>query len=456
MEWLARSDRPLLTDTFDTEKGSFEEWAPEVERWVRRLGGHVLGAIPRTSAFEWKWEWGPPEEDKRRVDVGGRTILINPEASLVVAAPPGREAEFAREYYRGIRKEAPLAQQKEPVLAEIGRVWPRVMPYVRDLGDVPKGKWGSKIYRKSRNALEKLQNQEAQLHRESWQMGDKIAPIGWYEPDVRGNYEVGEGWQWGRLTATPEGVHYISHDTGKPGPRILVDPDIARWIGYSEVAEDDVYKSGQRGYAATMRDMDEETRLLMQPIAWSFDIEELNQEFAQEALYTRYGLDYEQKVFGLPPNWTDEEPDDTKWDKGLYAPEFRVPFKVGGWVAVYGSRVYASPFARGPYANIGNGPLRVLWVNGNGDWGYSSYPASGPGSLGAMRASLGRLRATIRPIRDFATFEMPPKRSLDAVLKSNTEMGWPLDRLIALARGEIEVNNPTLQWWDEEGVPEQW
>ncbi len=43
------------------------------------------------------------------------------------------------------------------------------------------------------------------------------------------------------LTATPEGVHYVSHDLSKPGPRLVMTPDIAPWIQYSQVAADDIF-----------------------------------------------------------------------------------------------------------------------------------------------------------------------------------------------------------------------
>ncbi|MCS7068245.1 MAG: hypothetical protein NZN28_06395 [Meiothermus sp.] len=50
-----------------------------------------------------------------------------------------------------------------------------------------------------------------------------------------------QDWAWGRLTADPEGVHYISHQVDKGGPRLVVSPDIAPWIQYSTIAPGDKY-----------------------------------------------------------------------------------------------------------------------------------------------------------------------------------------------------------------------
>lgn len=133
--WMARpgqeKPQPLLTDTYDATAAEFPEWAEHVEKSLPRLGGKVLGAIPRTSAFQWDWSWGPPEPGKIRQDVGGRTILINPEATLIIAPPEGRETEFAREYFKGVKKEAPKAAAKGEVQQQLNAVWPKVRPAVR-------------------------------------------------------------------------------------------------------------------------------------------------------------------------------------------------------------------------------------------------------------------------------------------------------------------------------------
>ena len=277
--------------------------------------------------------------------------------------------------------------------------------------------------------------------------GRKLAPLGWYEPDTRGNYDVGEGWQWGRLTTTPNGIHYISHDTSKPGPRILVDPDIAQWIGYSEVAGDDTYLNDPsfRHFAATMEGMDRE---MMMPITYPYGATDINAVITFAA--STHGLSLDQLRNG---DWGPVNP--------FRDPRFDVPFRVpdpkagGGWVAVFASQVHASPYARGPYANIGNGPFRVLWVNGYGKWGYSSHPENTPEDLYSLGGSLSKLRATIRPIASFESFEMPPQKVFDNVLRSNAEEGWDMDRMVALARGDITVENPAFDYWSEEGLPEE-
>ncbi|MER3481739.1 MAG: hypothetical protein C4327_15080, partial [Meiothermus sp.] len=165
----------------------------------------MLGAIPRTSAFEWKWEWGPPEEGKARKDINGRTILINPEATLLITPPEGREREFAREYYQRIKKEQPLKAEKDAIVAQRDEVWPEVMETVK-AGGRPTGPAGERYGRLMEN-LADLQRREAAEHAKAHMEGKKLAPLGWYEPDTRGNYDVGEGWQWGRLTTTPNGIH---------------------------------------------------------------------------------------------------------------------------------------------------------------------------------------------------------------------------------------------------------
>ncbi len=85
-------------------------------------------------------------------------------------------------------------------------------------------------------------------------------------------------------------------------------------------------------------------------------------------------------------------------------------------------------------------PKRILWVDGNGRFGYCGY-------WGAT--SLNELPASIRPVDEIPGFVMPPKEKLDIALKANEEDGWPLERLMALARGEIEVDSLALKLWKE-------
>ncbi|GIW24151.1 MAG: hypothetical protein KatS3mg069_0418 [Meiothermus sp.] len=137
-------------------------------------------------------------------------------------------------------------------------------------------------------------------------------------------------------------------------------------------------------------------------------------------------------------------------DGGIYEdPAYEVPFKAGDWVAVYASRLEPSPYARGPYANVAPSPFRVLWVNGAGEWGYSEHHRGKgkPGNLEDMKGDLKKLIATIRPVKSIPGFQMPPKDDLDDALEVNEEQGWPLERLVALARGDIELDNPAMRWW---------
>ncbi len=141
---------------------------------------------------------------------------------------------------------------------------------------------------------------------------------------------------------------------------------------------------------------------------------------------------------------------------------FEAPFRLpdpragGGWVAVMATETHASPFG-GPAANMDFGPLQILWINGRGEWGFSAHRhLDEKTSLFYMRASLARLRAHIRPVREIPGFRMPKEPLFSNLLKANEEDGWPLERLVALARGEVEVRNDAMQFWTEEGVPPAW
>ncbi|ADD27578.1 hypothetical protein [Meiothermus ruber] len=132
---------------------------------------------------------------------------------------------------------------------------------------------------------------------------------------------------------------------------------------------------------------------------------------------------------------------------------FEAPFRVpdpspragGGWVAVMATETHGSPFG-GPAANMGIGPLQILWVSGRGEWGFSAHwTGDSKTSLYAMYSSLAKLRAHIRPVRDIPGFRMPKEPLFSNLLKANEEEGWPL------ARGEVEVRNDAMQFWTEEG-----
>lgn len=245
IEHMSQSKEPLLTDTYDAVAGNdFADWAEHVERGVRRLGGTVLGAIPRTSAVVWDWNWGPPEDKGLRREVGDQTVMITPEATLLIAPPPDDPEGFAQEYFKRITKDQPLADKKAVVVEKRQAVWPDVAPYVKA------GKKGSgrewRRYKAAMSQLKKLQQQEADFHEDAHRRGEKLAPVAWYEPDTRTNYAPDEDWAWGRIATTENGVHYISSDLHHPGPTIMVDPFIREYIQYSRVPQDDAYLSGQR------------------------------------------------------------------------------------------------------------------------------------------------------------------------------------------------------------------
>jgi len=42
---------------------------------------------------------------------------------------------------------------------------------------------------------------------------------------------------------------------------------------------------------------------------------------------------------------------------------------------------------------------------------------------------------------------MIPEEYLKRALEWNAEEGWPLERLVALAQGDFEVDNPAMKYW---------
>jgi hypothetical protein len=199
------------------------------------------------------------------------------------------------------------------------------------------------------------------------------------------------------------------------------------WIPYYEPADDDVfYEREVRRFAglATMEAMRDENKPLT--ITW----------YALDTGYT----------FLLSVASRSELEDESK---GI-AP-FRVPNPEtgGGWVAVLHTQTVAHPSVPGPWRNYGGGfgPKRMLWVNERGEWGYSEHHATEKDNLYDMEGSLEALRKTIRPVREIEGFEMIPEKRLKEALEENAKAGWPLERLVALARGDFEVENPAMKYW---------
>ena len=131
---------------------------------------------------------------------------------------------------------------------------------------------------------------------------------------------------------------------------------------------------------------------------------------------------------------------------------FRVPDPEagGGWVAVLYTQAVAPPSIPGPWRNYGGGgigPKQILWVNGHGEWGYSEHHVDDESSLYDMNGSLEALRKSICPVREIEGFEMIPEEYLKRALEWNAEEGWPLERLVALAQGDFEVDNPAMKYW---------
>ncbi len=139
-------------------------------------------------------------------------------------------------------------------------------------------------------------------------------------------------------------------------------------------------------------------------------------------------------------------------DDSVFDAPFRVPNPEtgGGWVAVLYTQTVAPPSAPGPWRNYGGGgvgPKRILWVNERGEWGYSQHQPGTDSSLRSMGGSPEALRKSIRPVREIEGFQMIPEKYLQSGLVGNAEAGWPLERLVALARGDIEVDSPAMQYW---------
>jgi hypothetical protein len=445
MEELARAGRPLITDVYDAFGGEFEEWASAIEEGVSRMGGQVLGSIPRTSAFRWDWSWGPPDNRQIRREVEGETVLINPEGVLLIAPPEGREADFAQEYFERVTKEAPRKKRKEADIGHWLKVADQVVPLLRQGKEPDPNTHAGRRHIRATGALLENQNRENQAHREAYEQGRKLAPLGWYEPDTRTNYDVTSAWAEGRLSTTENGIHYVSYDTSKPGPKIRVDPFISQWIEYSQVPDDDVYISGARRYAATMGGMSKE---MIPPVTQTLYYAHTNREIATKALVAR-DPDYVDFMLerSANPDLPLEPGQIDPWDEGPHGDAFEVPFRLpdpnagGGWVAFFSSQIIILPDSGGPWVNMAGSDItapQILWINGNGKLGYSRLKSL------KNPPTLEQLRAQIQPIDEIEGFRMPPEDKLNQILEINAKSGWTMERLMALARGEIEVENPAL------------
>lgn len=110
-------------------------------------------------------------------------------------------------------------------------------------------------------------------------------------------------------------------------------------------------------------------------------------------------------------------------------PAYEVPLVLDGWVLA-GLTIYTE---------TRSGGYDVLyWLNAQGELGLSYQ---GGNFYSPDHYSLTGLRASIEPAP--ADRELPPE-----IEAANVEAGWPRERLLALARGEIQVDNPAWQWYN--------
>ncbi len=153
-----------------------------------------------------------------------------------------------------------------------------------------------------------------------------------------------------------------------------------------------------------------------------------------------FALDGYVKLHGKKV-WDSSQPEYKVYENLQDVPGAMAPFKVGPWVTVMQTSIFVGPGAA-PWVNnvAGTTTPRFLWVDGNGKFGYSEFREVN---------SLNELLATIRPVDEIPGFVMVPKDKLEIGLRANEERGWPLERLMALARGEIEVDSLALNLWKQ-------
>lgn len=110
-------------------------------------------------------------------------------------------------------------------------------------------------------------------------------------------------------------------------------------------------------------------------------------------------------------------------------PAYRVPLALDGWVLA-GLTSYSETRS--------GGSMLLYWLDAQGQL-WVSY--QGGTYFSTDHFSLTGLRASIGPAP--TSWELPPE-----ITAANAEEGWPRERLLALARGEIRVDNPALQWYN--------
>ncbi|MCS7068244.1 MAG: hypothetical protein NZN28_06390 [Meiothermus sp.] len=104
-------------------------------------------------------------------------------------------------------------------------------------------------------------------------------------------------------------------------------------------------------------------------------------------------------------------------------PAYLVPLALDGWVAVWGL-VSRTPSGM---------ETVIYWMDGQGRLGLSNLTARLHWEEIVSRSSL------LRSIRPDPGLALP-----EHAMPTNAERGWPQERLLALARGELQVENPTL------------
>ncbi|GEM88377.1 hypothetical protein [Meiothermus granaticius] len=110
-------------------------------------------------------------------------------------------------------------------------------------------------------------------------------------------------------------------------------------------------------------------------------------------------------------------------------PAYQVPLVLDGWVLA-GLTNYTETRT--------GGTMLLYWLDTQGQLGVSYQ---GGNNYSPKHRSPTGLRASIKPAP--TDWELPPE-----IAAANAEADWPRERLLALARGEIHVDNPALQWYN--------